>query len=793
MKKCELLSPVGDFDCLKAAIQNGADSVYLGASSFSARAFANNFNYDELKRAIEYAKLRNVEVHLALNTLIRNDELENAINLAITAYNYGIDAIIVQDLGLAKYLIDNLKNLPIHASTQMTVHNLESINILEKLGFSRAVLSRELSLNEIEYITKNSNIEIEAFMHGALCISYSGQCLLSSAIGGRSGNRGRCAGPCRLPYELLDSKSTLDKGYLLSCRDLCSLEFLPQLINCGITSFKIEGRMKSPEYVATVTRIYRKYMDLVLNNKDYKIDNKDLEDLLQSFNRGNFSTGHLSNSENRKLIYKEKPDNTGIYIGNVTKFNSSKGHIKLKLTNSLAIGDKISVNSNKYNVSELMINNKNVKTANINDFVEIGRMKGNISENDKIYKIESKELTDIALKSFNSENKKIKLSATLTVKENLPIELKITSLENGFYKDLSVCNVSNIIPEPATNTPITKERLISQLNKTGNTEFEFTNININLDDNLYIPSISSLNELRRDSLSKLENLVFSKYINQVDLVKLNLKHNNLNTHNKKVAVLLNTINLNFDYSNLNNVDKLYIPLKYFILEDYSSIIKNLCANFNVYIYMPTIIRKNYKNIIANKLDKILEKFKICGFVISHISQIEMTKKYNLELIGNYTLNVFNNLSINELNNIGLSTITYSPELDKSFINFLDIPKNSELIVYGKLPVMTMNYCPLGASNKCYADCKKLCKSVEKFYLKDRLNFKFRIIPDNIETVTTMYNSKITSISHLDFICSNIRIDIIDESVEEINNIVKTALSGNRLEGKDYTNGNTLKE
>lgn len=793
MKKCELLSPVGDFDCLKAAIQNGADSVYLGASSFSARAFANNFNYDELKRAIEYAKLRNVEVHLALNTLIRNDELENAINLAITAYNYGIDAIIVQDLGLAKYLIDNLKNLPIHASTQMTVHNLESINILEKLGFSRAVLSRELSLNEIEYITKNSNIEIEAFMHGALCISYSGQCLLSSAIGGRSGNRGRCAGPCRLPYELLDSKSTLDKGYLLSCRDLCSLEFLPQLINCGITSFKIEGRMKSPEYVATVTRIYRKYMDLVLNNKDYKIDNKDLEDLLQSFNRGNFSTGHLSNSENRKLIYKEKPDNTGIYIGNVTKFNSSKGHIKLKLTNSLAIGDKISINSNKYNVSELMINNKNVKTANINDFVEIGRMKGNISENDKIYKIESKELTDIALKSFNSENKKIKLSATLTVKENLPIELKITSLENGFYKDLSVCNVSNIIPEPATNTPITKERLISQLNKTGNTEFEFTNININLDDNLYIPSISSLNELRRDSLSKLENLVLSKYINQVDLVKLNLKHNNLNTHNKKVAVLLNTINLNFDYSNLNNVDKLYIPLKYFILEDYSSILKNLCDNFNVYIYMPTIIRKNYKNIIANKLDKILEKFKICGFVISHISQIEMTKKYNLELIGNYTLNVFNNLSINELNNIGLSTITYSPELDKSFINFLDIPKNSELIVYGKLPVMTMNYCPLGASNKCYADCKKLCKSVEKFYLKDRLNFKFRIIPDNIETVTTMYNSKITSISHLDFICSNIRIDIIDESVEEINNIVKTALSGNRLEGKDYTNGNTLKE
>ena len=202
--------------------------------------------------------------------------------LAKSAYNLGVDAIIVQDLGLAKYLITNFPNLPIHASTQMTVHNLEGAVFAEKFGFKRVVLSRELSIEEIRFIKENSNIEIETFVHGALCISYSGQCLFSSMIGGRSGNRGKCAQSCRLPYELYENDSKIDKGYLLSTRDLCALDYLPQLINYGIDCFKIEGRMKSPEYVATVTRIYRKYIDLYLKNpSEYKIDIQDKKDLLQ--------------------------------------------------------------------------------------------------------------------------------------------------------------------------------------------------------------------------------------------------------------------------------------------------------------------------------------------------------------------------------------------------------------------------------------------------------------------------------------------------------------------------------
>ena len=303
----ELLSPVGDFDCLKSAVQNGANAVYFGSNLFSARAFAKNFDKEELEQAINYAKLRGVKTHLTLNTLIKDEEFKEAFNVAKMAYEFGIDAIIVQDFGLAINLIKFFPDLEIHASTQMTTSNLEGVKKLEQLGFKRVVLSRECSISEIEHICKNSNIEIEVFTHGALCISYSGQCLFSSMVGGRSGNRGECAQVCRLPYSLISGDKVLDKGYLLSPRDLCSLENLPRLISAGVSSLKIEGRMKSPTYVATVTKIYRKYIDLAykfLNNEisNYEIDENDKKELMQVFNRGEFSTGHLLDTPNKKLI-----------------------------------------------------------------------------------------------------------------------------------------------------------------------------------------------------------------------------------------------------------------------------------------------------------------------------------------------------------------------------------------------------------------------------------------------------------------------------------------------------------
>ena len=789
----ELLSPVGDFECLKAAVQNGADAVYFGANSFSARAFASNFDDNTLEKAINYAKIRGVKTNLTLNTLIKNNEMQEAIDLASKAYKYGIDAIIVQDLGLAKYLIKNFPGLAVHASTQMSIHNLEGVHELEKLGFSRAVLSRELSIKEIDDICKNSNIEIEVFVHGALCISYSGQCLFSSMVGGRSGNRGKCAQPCRLPYELLENNSVIDKGYLLSPRDLCGLEYLPHLVKAGVTCLKIEGRMKTPEYVATVTRIYRKYLDTIFSPKDYTIDEKDKNDLLQVFNRGRFSSGHLGLEANNKLIYKEKSNNMGIYLGKISNFNNNKGHISFTTQSSLNIGDKICVENKKhetsiYTISELMINNKNIKQANSGDLIKIGRMKGNIFVGDKIFKLSDKTLSTSALNTLNSENKKINLNCKLIIKKDTPISITISDSNNN---EINV--VSETIPVDAINSPITKERLISQLSKTNDTPFKFTNFDIDLDDGLYIPNISSINELRRQSLYQFEQRLISSFKRDLPILSkydFDVTHNNASQ--KSISILLNILNLDFDYLKLENVDKIYIPFKYFTFEKYSNILKNITSKFNTYIYMPVIIRNNYNNLIRNNLPDILENFNIKGFVISNLGNLELLQNYknNYEFICNYTFNIFNDLTLNELS---CSTMTLSPELNKTDMENINNLNKCELIVYGKTPLMNSNYCLLGKSNKCYATCDKKCNSTNKYYLKDRLGFLFRVIPDNIQTVTTIYNSKTTSIEHKDLPINSVRIDILDESIEEVNDIVKIVSTGNKLEGNDYTNGNFNKE
>ena len=785
----ELLSPVGDFDCLKAAVQNGADAVYFGANSFSARAFASNFDDNTLEQAINYAKVRGVKTNLTLNTLIKNDEMYNAIALAKKAYEFGIDAIIVQDLGLAKYLIKNFPGLPVHASTQMSVHNLDGVIALQKMGFSRIVLSRELSLKEIEYICKNSDVEIEVFVHGALCISYSGQCLFSSMIGGRSGNRGKCAQPCRLPYDLLENDKIIDKGYLLSPRDLCGLEFLPQLIKSGVNCLKIEGRMKTPEYVATVTRIYRKYIDLAEKNISFEIDEIDKQDLLQVFNRGGFSNGHLDSNSNQKLIYPQKSNNMGIFLGTISNFNSNQGHISFTTESKLHVGDKICVENKKhetslYTISELMLNNKNIKEANLGDKIKIGRMKGNISVGDKIYKLSDKFLTSSAIDTLDKELRKINLTCEMTVKLNSPISLKV------YDENISVEIISDIIPEIALKSPITKERLISQLCKTNNTPYNFQNIIINLGENLFISSIGGINELRRQALNKFEEKYISSFKRNLDI---DFKFEPLSRlHSaKKLSLLLNIINPNYDYSLLHGVSRIYIPFKFFLNKECSNIISKICNSFDTFIYMPTIIRDNYNNLINKNLPQILNTYKISGFVLSNIGNFELLKNYkNYEFICNYTFNIFNSLSSCEL---PVNTITLSPELNKNDIENFKTNKNVELIVYGKTPLMTSNYCLLGKSNKCYSSCSHKCNSSNKYYLKDRLGFLFRAIPDNIQTVTTIYNSKITSIEHTNLNIDYARIDVLDEDISEINNIIDIVSSGNKLEGNIYTNGNFNKE
>ena len=814
----ELLSPVGDFECLKAAVQNGANSVYFGGNLFNARASASNFDYDGLEKAINYCALRNVKTHLTLNTLIKDSEFEDAVLLAKKAYELGIDALIVQDVGLAQFLMKLFPDLPIHASTQMTIHNLEGVQELEKFGYSRAVLSRELSIQEIEYICANSNIEIETFIHGALCISYSGQCFFSSMVGGRSGNRGRCAQPCRLPYELIEKEKIIDKGYLLSPRDLCALDFIPSLIEAGVKCFKIEGRLKSPEYVATVTRIYRKYIDLYESGKEYKVDEKDVTELKQIFNRGGFSSGHLSTKANHDLIYKEKPNNMGLYVGNVAGYNKLKGHVKLLLNENLAIGDNINFEkeNTKYTISELMLNNSNVPNAKVGNKVVIGRMKGNIHIGDKIYKLSSKTQMDNAHNSYMSEHVKLPVKCNITIKKGEPVvmEAAIYGLSDKLYKNISTKIISNLVPEKAINAPITKERIISQIKKTGDTSFEFEEINISMDNDIFIPSIKELNEIRRMALLKLENIIIAKVkrisqFSEDDLDGIYTKYQNSSLNKMKVveeprkniAIYLNVIHPEFDYSKLSKkyISSVYIPLRFFMRKEYAEALETITSNFKTYIYMPAIIKANYKNVIKHGLEDFIDKFNISGFVVSSLGDFVLLEKYKkkYEFIGNFSLNSFNVNTINIYHNLGIKRVTLSPELNLHDIeNIVSIENGHmplELIVYGNMPIMKMNYCLLGVSNKCYPTCKMRCSTENKYYLRDRLGFQFRILPDNVQTVTTIFNSKTTCITHIDTGINSLRIDLLDETIDEINSIAEAAFKGNKLEGKQYTYGNLNRE
>ncbi len=806
----ELLAPVGNFDALKSAVQNGADAVYFGSSSFNARAFADNFDIDSLKEAILYAKLRGVQTHLTLNTLIKDDEFEDAFNIVKKAYEFGIDAVIVQDLGLADLLIKTFPDLPIHSSTQMSIHNLEGVLKLQELGFSRVVLSRELSLRDIQYICKHSSIEIETFVHGALCISYSGQCLFSSLVGGRSGNRGKCAQSCRLPYELLEDDKKIDSGYLLSTRDLCSLKFLPDLILAGVKSFKIEGRMKNSEYVAIVTKIYRKYIDLAMELidskkvKDYKIDPEDEKMLLQVFNRGNFSHGHLDDTPNHDLVYKEKPNNMGIELGIVQKYNATKGHITLKLKDNINIGDTISLQreSGTYTVSEILQKNQNVRDPKIGELVTLGRMKGNIKSGDKIYKISSKALSQLARESLSKENRKIYLDAQISIKKGKPISIRITpsyQLPKIYNKMNIKCELPESIPTVAKTQPLVAENVILQLTKTNNTPYQFKHIKIDLDDNLFLQK-NILNELRRTALQKVQEFAYNNITRKcknLQIPNVDVCKNTKKTTNPKISVLLHKLDKNLDYQNLSEeICSLYIPLKYFTNTAYENIIQNLIKNFNVYIYIPTIVKINYRNLLVSNIDRTLKKFAIKGFVISNLGNLELLVSTgidlnNFELIGNYTLNVFNTKTIAKLKALGLNKFTNSPELDKETLiklcNCSILPK--ELIVYGKLPLMNIRYCLLGNTNLCYPECKSRCTSEHSYYLKDRMQMKFKILPDNIQTVTTIFNSKTLSILYDDFAVESVRIDILDETIDEINSAVTTVKNHKRFEGSSYTNGN----
>ena len=788
MSNIELLSPAGDFECLVAAIQNGANAVYFGAEEFNARVNAHNFNREELIKAIEYAKLRNVKTHLTLNILIKNNEFDRAIDLIEFAYKAGIDAVIIQDLGLAKKVIECFPDLEVHSSTQMTIYNLDGVKQIEKLGFSRCVLARELSIEEIENICKNSNIEIEVFIHGALCISYSGQCLMSSLIGGRSGNRGKCAGTCRLPYSLLKDGAEQEKGYLLSSKDVCTLDIIPELINAGVKSFKIEGRMKSPEYVGVVTSIYRKYINLAQTNNQYVVEKTDRENLMQIFNRGGFSTGYLKGKLGKEMMYTKKPNHMGVKIGEVVGYNPNKGHVKVKLSKELYLGDSIIINETSCKISELMQKNDNIKNANSGQTVTIGRIKGKITIGDNVYRTISEKLNKEIKLISNKENIKRPINAKIYLKVNEKIKLELEDIKTK----IKICKIEDVRVQNADNNGISLERIKEQLCKTGNTVFRIENFKAEMDKNIIIP-ISTLNQIRRNALEQLKQKIIDsikrKEINVQESCKTQ-KHETNKT--PKVTLCLNNINHFIDYSKLEEIDSFYIPFKYFLDKDLSNSIEKIINKFDTYVLLPAITKSNYEKLIYNNLSQIAKITK--GIVISNLSQIYEIEKLGIKdkkIIANYTINVENDITLEELKKLGITKYIISPEAEKETIKNLGEVIEKEIIVYGRALLMTTEYCAIGKLKKCPSICEK-----GTYTLKDRLGYKFPVYTDKINCNNLIYNSKITSITWKHLNADSIRIDILEEEkqqIQEIQKIIDIHKRGERIEGDNYTNGNLNRE
>ena len=510
MKKVELLAPAGNMDSLKAAVMAGCDAVYLGGVLFGARAFAGNFTNEEIVDAINYAHLYGVKVYVTINTIIYDSEVERFLDYVRFLHKNNVDAVIIQDIGMFDLLRKKFPNLELHASTQMNIHNYDGALLAKKLGFKRVVMARETPIDVIKKIKEEIDIEIEVFIHGALCVSYSGECLLSALVGKRSGNRGTCAQICRKKYDFYDDdKNKLNtNNYLLSTKDLCTLKYIDKLIEIGIDSLKIEGRMKRSPYVYLVTKTYRKVIDNYYNTGKLKIDENDIIELKKMFNR-NFTKGFMLNEDNNNFTYDKRPNNIGIEVGEVIK--KVKNDLKIKLTYDVSVHDGLRILDDKEDkglvINKMFINNKSVLEAKKGDVITLKYDKY-VEKNSKVLLTSSKKQLDSICEKIKNQERFIYIDLNFTAKENENLKLTITDGLN------TVTEVLDKTPMRAINKETSHDVIKKQLSKLGNTVYKARSITINLDDNLFI-NIKDINEIRRRAISKLNE----KRLYKIDFVE----------------------------------------------------------------------------------------------------------------------------------------------------------------------------------------------------------------------------------------------------------------------------------
>lgn len=665
IKKIELLSPVGDERGLKAAVNSGANGVYFGAKSFNAREYAaENFDDKAIENAIKFAKLRNVKVYITVNTLVYNNEIDKAILLIKNIYDMGADAIIVQDLGIIDIVRNNL-NIPMHASTQMSCNNTYSVKLLEKLGIERVVLARETSVENIKEIRKNTNIELETFIHGALCVSFSGQCAYSYLHGGRSANRGACAQACRMEY------SGGKTDYPLSAKDLMTIDIIPNLIEAGINSFKIEGRAKRSEYVAITTSIYRKAIDFALQNKNIETE-KYKESLIKIFNRGGFSKGYFYNSKD--IFENYKPNHSGELIGKIIAYKKNKIYVEAKkelnVYDGLSFGESGKIGMQ---ISDLYKDNIRVKNGKGN--LSFSAVLKNINVGDKVYRTTDKSQMDEANIIIESDNFKHLLNLNCIIDYDKKIKFKINS---NYNEKLNLEYISDYLVEEAKNSETKESDIIKALSKTGGTVFKFENINIIINfEKPFIP-VKVLNEARRSIINSLEKILiqnrkidYDKNIKNIFKEKIEYPNTNL-----KVAII----------SDINHKVKYYDKIILFPKIYDTNITKFFNEGLIDGIILPHITFDKDIELIKNITSK--DMIVICN----NLGQIEALLGECIIWAG-IGMNPINNKTVDFLYKLGVSTVISSIEAGKKLKNTISIKR-------GFIPAMNFAFCPKSIAIGC---------------------------------------------------------------------------------------------
>ncbi len=684
MKELELLAPAGSLKTLKAVIHAGADAVYLGGSMFGARAYANNFNEEELLEAIRFGHIHGRKIILAVNTLLKEYELGQLYDYLHPYYEAGVDAVIVQDMGVMEFIKTHFPNLPIHTSTQMTITNVEGARLLKEQGVERVVTAREMSLEEIQRIHDEVGVELESFIHGALCYCYSGQCLFSSIIGGRSGNRGRCAQPCRLSYEVLQGEKSLTGHHatpILSLKDMCTLPFLYELADHGVYSFKIEGRMKTPEYAAGVVSIYRKYMDSYLDGSRIPVEKKDIRALLELGNRGGFTNGY----------YYHHNDS-----------------------------DMLSGESASHNKSE-------------------GVLQDNIR----------REYVDTELKE--------KIKGKLILNKECPakIEVQYGKIKVSYQGDMVLV---------AQNRPLTKEVVTEKITKTGNTPFVFENLEVTMDDDIFMP-VNQLNQLRRGALEALEEALLKPYERTLpELVETSSAETDRQTtgnaikekqisgqslsqtsgqqsagSSTEVRVLIEDAEQLPAVLKVDFVDTVYLDCMLYTRENLirklSEDIDRVHASGKKAFYVFPFIFRQQTSLFYEKIMPELKKLPLDGIMVRSLDEIAFIKEWgneNWQMVSDSNLYTYSNEAAEYFYRLGMIQDTIPVELNRKEILRRENSR-SEMIIYGRLPLMITAQCIHKNTLGCMHQHKVL-------NLKDRYSVHFPVKNFCSECYNVIYNS-----------------------------------------------------